>query len=80
MRFGSEFRDGDDSYGINVAAVRELLPYRTVQPMPVFRGNGGVVTEIAKTNGTLIAILDFGRIKSDVNPNSHTREGTYATA
>lgn len=80
MKLKSEFRKGDDSYGINVAAVLELLSYQTVQLMPVFRGNGGVATEIAKTNGTLIVILDFGRIKSDVNPNSHTREGTYATA
>jgi hypothetical protein len=29
MTFKSEFRNGDDSYGINVAAVRELLPYQT---------------------------------------------------
>ncbi len=44
----------------------------------VFGGGAGLVTGIAKMNDSLITILDFGKIISDVDPHSGLQEDASA--
>jgi purine-binding chemotaxis protein CheW len=65
------FHLGDETYGINVMQVREVLRYTEIAPVP---GAPGYVIGIINLRGNVVTVVDtrerFGLLSSDVTDNT----------
>lgn len=65
------FHLGDETYGINVMQVREVLRYTEIAPVP---GAPGYVIGIINLRGNVVTVVDtrerFGLLSTDVTDNT----------